>query len=82
MKEEYVLAEDGYEIQVGDIIQKDSAFGVSRKVVTRVTPKFAFYPNNEVSESKFKRIYSTFGWGSLPRPTYPMVRYKLFRKPN
>lgn len=80
MKEEYVLAEDGYEIQVGDIIQKESAFGITNKVVNRVTDKFAFYRNNEVSESKFKRKYSTFGWGSLPRPTYAMVHYRVFRK--
>ena len=80
MEKKYVLAENGYEIQIGDIIQIDNPFGTRNKEVTRVTEKFAYYPNNEVSESKFKRIYSSFGWGSLPREKYPMNHYKVFKK--
>jgi hypothetical protein len=78
--EKYIPAEDGYLIQVDDLIRSEGAFGTKNRKVTRVTDKFAFYPNNEVSESKFHRIYRTFAWGSLPRPKYPMVHYKVFKK--
>jgi hypothetical protein len=79
-EEKYVPAEDGYLIQIGDIIQSTSGFGVRNRKVTRVTDKFVFYPNNDVSEAKFRRIYSTFSWGSLPRPKYPMVHYYVYKR--
>jgi hypothetical protein len=76
----YIPAEKGYKIQVGDIIQTDNIMGIRNHKVTRVTAKYAFFANNEISESKFNRIYSDFGWGVLPRQKWRMTKYYVLKK--
>lgn len=72
--------QDGYLIQVGDIITS-TAMGTTKKhVVHRVTKTLAFVRYNDVAEGKFRRVYNSFCFGPIPREHYSMVDYKLIPK--
>lgn len=70
--------EDGYELQLGDVIIAKHALGKNRHVVTRVTKKYAFVKFNDVAEGKFPRIFD-FHFESLPRQQWNTVHYTVER---
>lgn len=69
--------QDGYLIQVGDIIAS-TAMGQTKKFkVHRVTKTLAFVRYNDIAEGKFRRVYNSFWFGPIPREHYSMVQYEL-----
>ncbi len=78
-KSEYIEAEQGYEIQVGDKILIKSFVSTSVYTVRRVTAKYSFVKYNEHAEGRFPRTYS-WGFQSLPKERWNMTEYKVYRK--
>ena len=67
------------EIQVGDRLKTDTAFGTTWHTFHRVTAKYAFVKWSNVAEGKFHRTFSTFsyhpvGEGPWPTNTYTPCR--------
>jgi hypothetical protein len=81
MDQKYIKAEDGYQIQVGDIIQSiHPAFGTRNRTVHRITSKYAFVKDNELSETKFPRIYNDFNFEPFPHQKWRTVNYTVYKK--
>jgi hypothetical protein len=70
-------AEDGYVIQVGDIIEATSYIGKRRHEVMRVTPKRAYVQYNERVEGVFPRVYKSFGFGPIPRVQWSQTTHAV-----
>ena len=70
---------DGEEIQVGDRLKKETAFGTSWHTFVRVTKHYAFVRWSDTVEGKFHRTFSKFGYypcgeGKWPTNTYTPCR--------
>lgn len=70
---------DGDLIEVGDRIKTEhrGIGGTRWETVERVTPKFAFD-----KYYKYRREYSDFGFGPIPRDTWSMSSYSAWRPIN
>lgn len=74
----YILAENGYEINVGDKIKVVTAFTKYIYTVHRVTPKFAFVKHNGKAEGKYPRIYDRY-FMALPKEKWNMTEYIVYK---
>ena len=73
----YREAEEGHQINIGDVIVNENSFGKTSYTVERTTKCFAFVRYNEVAEGKFPREYRSFGFRSLPRKMWSTSRYRV-----
>jgi hypothetical protein len=69
----------GLHIEVGDLIVGTHPLVTHKFTVTRVTTKYAFV-NQGRGEGKFPRIYTLFGFTSLPRDTWDQTDYTVYRE--
>lgn len=71
--------EDGYELQLGDIVHVDTRLNKHRHKITRVTKKYAFSFVSEHYEAKFPRVYKRLGFSSVPRQMWDTCLYNVER---
>lgn len=78
-EDRYRLLEHGETVEVGDVIVGTHMLGHNRHKVHRVTKRFAVVWFNDTTEGRYPRVFSDYGFQSLPRDRYCTTRYRVHR---